>query len=155
MIMPSKMTMPAKDFSHIALDALDEMQAKAELKRLAAEIAAHDKRYYQDDAPTVSDAEYDALRQRNAAIEARYPNLVRTDSPSRRIGAAPAGKFAKLRHAAPMLSLDNAFAEQDVLDFVARIRRFLRLPEETANAGHKIEHVLLRERIESDSIGAA
>src|SRR5215813_2049931 len=130
MTMPSKMTMPAKDFSHIALDALDEMQAKAELKRLAAEIAAHDKRYYQDDAPTVSDAEYDALRQRNAAIEARYPNLVRTDSPSRRIGAAPAGKFAKLRHAAPMLSLDNAFAEQDVLDFVARIRRFLRLPED-------------------------
>src|SRR5499427_284528 len=130
MIMPSKMTMPAKDFSHIALDALDEMQAKAELKRLAAEIAAHDKRYYQDDAPTVSDAEYDALRQRNAAIEARYPNLVRTDSPSRRIGAAPAGKFAKLRHAVPMLSLDNAFAEQDVLDFVARIRRFLRLPED-------------------------
>src|SRR5215831_9294884 len=130
MTMPSKMTMPAKDFSHIALDALDEMQAKAELKRLAAEIAAHDKRYYQDDAPTVSDAEYDALRQSNAAIEARYPNLVRTDSPSRRIGAAPAGKFAKLRHAAPMLSLDNAFAEQDVLDFVARIRRFLRLPED-------------------------
>src|SRR5215471_13915681 len=130
MTMPSKMTMPAKDFSHIALDALDEMQAKAELKRLAAEIAAHDKRYYQDDAPTVSDAEYDALRQRNAAIEARYPNLVRTDSPSRRIGAAPAGKFAKLRHAVPMLSLDNAFAEQDVLDFVARIRRFLRLPDD-------------------------
>ena len=128
--MPSKMTMPPKNFSHIALDALDETQAKAELKRLAAEIAAHDKRYYQDDAPTVSDAEYDALRQRNAAIEARYPNLVRTDSPSRRIGAAPAGKFAKLRHAAPMLSLDNAFAEQDVLDFVARIRRFLRLPED-------------------------
>src|SRR5262252_9389631 len=122
--------MPSKNFSQIAPDALTEVEAKAELKRLAAEIAAHDKRYYQDDAPTVSDAEYDALRQSNAAIEARYPNLVRTDSPSRRIGAAPAGKFAKLRHAAPMLSLDNAFAEQDVLDFVARIRRFLRLPED-------------------------
>src|SRR5499433_1479680 len=123
-------TMPPKSASQIVPDALTDAQAKAELKRLAAEIAAHDKRYYQDDAPTVSDAEYDALRQSNAAIEARYPNLVRTDSPSRRIGAAPAGKFAKLRHAAPMLSLDNAFAEQDVLDFVARIRRFLRLPED-------------------------
>src|SRR5215470_5660769 len=129
MTMPSKMTMPPKDFSHIALDALDETQAKAELKRLAAEIAAHDKRYYQDDAPTVSDAEYDALRQRNAAIEARYPDLVRADSPSRRVGAAPAGKFAKIRHAVPMLSLDNAFAEEDVVDFAGRIRRFLRLPE--------------------------
>jgi DNA ligase (NAD+) len=122
--------MPTKNFSHIAADALDETQANAELKRLASEIAAHDTRYYQDDAPTISDAEYDALRQRNAAIEARYPSLVRADSPSRRIGAAPAGKFAKVRHAVPMLSLDNAFAEQDVLDFVARIRRFLRLRED-------------------------
>jgi DNA ligase (NAD+) len=121
--------MPSKDFSHIAPDALDETQAKAELKRLAAEIGAHDKRYYQDDAPTISDAEYDALRRRNAAVEARYPGLARADSPSRRIGAAPAAKFAKVRHAVPMLSLDNAFAEQDVLDFIGRIRRFLRLQD--------------------------
>src|SRR6266478_4336881 len=121
--------MPAKNLSHIAPDALSEAQAKAELKRLAAEIAAHDKRYYQDDAPIVSDAEYDALRHRNAAIEARYPDFVRADSPSRRVGAAPAAKFAKVRHAVPMLSLDNAFAEEDVVDFVGRIRRFLRLPE--------------------------
>jgi DNA ligase (NAD+) len=121
--------MPAKDFSAIAPDALTETQAKVELKRLAAEIAAHDKRYYQEDAPTVSDAEYDALRQRDAAIEARFPALIRADSPSRRIGAAPAAKFAKVRHAVPMLSLDNAFAEQDVRDFVGRIRRFLRLRE--------------------------
>src|SRR6266446_5828602 len=120
----------SKSASHIAPDALDESQSKAELKRLAAEIAAHDQRYYQDDAPTVSDAEYDALRQRNAAIEARYPDLVRADSPSRRVGAAPAAKFAKVRHAVPMLSLDNAFAEEDVVDFVGRIRRFLRLPED-------------------------
>src|SRR5262249_55485883 len=70
------------------------------------------------------------LRQRNAAIEARYPGLVRADSPNRRIGAAPAAKFAKVRHAVPMLSLDNAFAEEDVLDFISRIRRFLRLPED-------------------------
>src|SRR5712671_1218009 len=121
--------MPPKSASHIAPDALSEAQAKAELKRLAAEIAAHDKRYYQEDAPTASDAEYDALRQRNAAIEARFPDLVRVDSPSRRVGAAPAVKFAKVRHAVPMLSLDNAFAEQDVVDFVGRIRRFLRLHE--------------------------
>jgi DNA ligase (NAD+) len=122
--------MPSKDFAHIAPDALDERQAKDELKRLAAEIAEHDKRYYQDDTPTVSDAEYDALRRRNATIEARYPGLVRADSPSRRIGAAPAAKFAKVRHAVPMLSLDNAFAEQDVLDFIGRIRRFLRLQDD-------------------------
>ena len=76
--------MAAKDkgFSHITPNALDEKQAKAELRRLAVEIAAHDRRYYQEDAPTVSDAEYDALRQRNAAIEARYPGRVRSDSPS-------------------------------------------------------------------------
>ena len=121
--------MPSKNFSAIAPDALNETQAKAELKRLAAEITAHDKRYYQEDAPTVSDAEYDALRQRNAAIEARFRDLVRPDSPSRRVGAAPAAKFAKVRHAVPMLSLDNAFAEQDVVDFASRIRRFLRLGE--------------------------
>ncbi len=122
--------MPSKDFAHIAPDAVDERQAKDELKRLAAEIAEHDKRYYQDDTPTVSDAEYDALRRRNATIEARYPGLVRADSPSRRIGAAPAAKFAKVRHAVPMLSLDNAFAEQDVVDFIGRIRRFLRLQDD-------------------------
>jgi DNA ligase (NAD+) len=129
-VSPVKNVMPSKDVSNVAPDALDERQAKAELKRLAAEIAAHDKRYYQDDAPTVSDAEYDALRQRNTAIEARFPDLVRADSPSRRVGAAPAVKFAKVRHAVPMLSLDNAFAEEDVIDFVGRIRRFLRLPED-------------------------
>ena len=81
--------MTAKDPSRIAPDALTAAQAKAELKRLAAEIAAHDKRYYQEDAPTVSDAAYDALRQRNDAIEALFPDLVRADSPTRRVGAAP------------------------------------------------------------------
>ena len=84
--------MPAKDASRIPPDALTAAQAKGELKRLAAEIAAHDKRYYQEDAPTVSDGEYDALRQRNDAIEALFPDLVRADSPSRRVGAAPTGK---------------------------------------------------------------
>jgi DNA ligase (NAD+) len=100
------------------------------LKRLAAEIAAHDKRYYQEDKPTVTDAAYDALRQRNAAIEARFPTLTRADSPSRRVGAAPTGRFKKVRHALPMLSLDNAFEQQDVINFVARIRRFLKLGED-------------------------
>jgi DNA ligase (NAD+) len=119
--------MPAKHATSISVTDLTEAQAKAELKRLAAEIAAHDKRYYQQDAPTITDAEYDARRQRNAAIEARFPELIRPDSPSQRVGAAPTGKFKKVRHAVPMLSLDNAFSDEDVIDFVARIRRFLRL----------------------------
>ena len=122
--------MPSRDALKIDPAKLTEAQAKAELKRLATEIAAHDKRYYQEDAPTVTDAEYDALRQRNAAIEARFPDLVRADSPSKKVGAAPTGKFKKVRHALPMLSLDNAFAEQDVVDFVMRIRRFLKLGED-------------------------
>jgi DNA ligase (NAD+) len=115
------------DPSRIAPDALTAAQAKAELKRLAAEIAAHDKRYYQEDAPTVSDAEYDALRQRNEAIEALFPDLVRADSPNRRVGAAPAAKFAKVRHAVPMLSLGNVFDDEEVVDFANRVRRFLGL----------------------------
>jgi DNA ligase (NAD+) len=114
--------------SQIPIESLTEDQAAAELKRLAEEIAAHDKRYHQDDAPTVSDAEYDALRARNAAIEARFPALVRMDSPSRRVGAAPAARFKKVRHAVPMLSLGNAFTADDVTEFVERVRRFLRLP---------------------------
>jgi DNA ligase (NAD+) len=147
--------MAPKSASTIAPDALGEAQAKAELKRLAAELAAHDKRYYQDDAPTVSDAEYDALRQRSAAIEARFPDLVRADSPSRRVGAAPTGRFAKVRHAVPMLSLDNAFAEQDVVDFVARIRRFLRLgnDEEIAfSAEPKIDGLSMSLRYENGAL---
>jgi DNA ligase (NAD+) len=119
--------MKRKDAGKIAPDALTQAQADAELKRLAAEIAGHDERYYQHDAPTVSDAEYDALRIRNAAIEARFPELVRTDSPSRRVGAKPARGFAKIRHTVPMLSLGNAFSPEDVRSFVDRIRRFLRL----------------------------
>lgn len=118
------------DLATRAADQLTETEAREELARLAAEIAEHDRRYYQDDAPVVSDAEYDALRQRNAAIEARFPALVRDDSPSRRVGAAPTEKFAKVVHARPMLSLDNAFCDDDVVEFVARIRRFLGLAED-------------------------
>jgi DNA ligase (NAD+) len=109
------------------IDVLTEDEAAAELKRLAKEIAAHDVRYYQDDAPTISDGEYDALRRRNNEIEARFPELIRPDSPTRRVGTQPARGFAKVRHAVPMLSLDNAFDDDDVRDFAERIRRFLKL----------------------------
>jgi len=111
------------------IDLLTEAEAKKELARLARQIAEHDKAYYQEDAPVISDAVYDALRLRNAAIEARFPKLVRADSPSKRVGAKPAERFEKVRHAKPMLSLDNAFTDEDVTDFVARVRRFLKLGE--------------------------
>jgi DNA ligase (NAD+) len=119
------MSMP--DASKVPVVDLTEAQAEAEIERLAAEIGAHDRRYYQEDAPTVSDAAYDALRRRNEEIEARFPALVRADSPSRRVGAQPSQKFAKVRHAIPMLSLGNAFADAEVAEFVERVRRFLRL----------------------------
>jgi DNA ligase (NAD+) len=113
-----------------SVDTLTKAQARVELKRLALEIESHDKSYYQQDAPKISDAEYDALRQRFNAIEARFPELVTSDSPSQKVGAQPSGRFAKVRHAVPMLSLDNAFAEADVVDFVARIRRFVKLGDD-------------------------
>src|ERR1700691_2055442 len=124
------MAKTAKPKSPPAVDTLTKAQAKVELKRLALEIEGHDKRYYQDDAPKISDADYDALRKRFNAIEARFPEFVTSDSPSQKIGAAPSGRFKKVRHAVPMLSLDNAFAEEDVIDFVGRIRRFLKLGED-------------------------
>src|SRR5690625_1758113 len=107
------------------VEDLSRAEAEEELARLAAEIARHDALYYQQDAPEISDAAYDALRQRNRALEEAHPELVRADSPRWRVGAAPASGFAKLRHAVPMLSLDNAFDEDDLRDFVARIKRFL------------------------------
>src|SRR5438876_4955069 len=109
---------------------LTKAQAKVEHMRLALELEGHDKRYYQEDAPSVTDAEYDALRQRFNAIEKRFPEFVTSDSPSQKVGAAPSGRFKKVRHAIAMLSLDNAFAEEDVLDFVGRIRRFLKLGDD-------------------------
>jgi DNA ligase (NAD+) len=110
-----------------AVDKLSEKEAAAELERLAAEIARHDKLYYTKDAPELTDAEYDKLRKRNTAIEARFPALVREDSPSTNVGAAPAEKFGKVRHAVPMLSLDNAFDAEDANAFVAKVQRFLNL----------------------------
>jgi DNA ligase (NAD+) len=109
------------------VDCLSEAEAAAELERLAGEIAHHDALYYRQDQPEISDAEYDALRERNAAIEARFPHLVREDSPSVRIGAEPVETFGKVMHAVPMLSLGNVFDDEGVRDFLERIRRFLGL----------------------------
>jgi DNA ligase (NAD+) len=109
------------------VEDLMELDALVELKRLAKEIAAHDIAYHQKDAPRVSDAEYDALRQRNDAIEALFPKFIRPNSPSRRVGAPVASGFGKVTHARPMLSLVNAFSDEDVVEFFDRIRRFLSL----------------------------
>lgn len=100
-------------------------QAAAELEQLAETLARYNRAYHQQDAPEATDAEYDALWRRNAAIEARFPTLIRADSPSLRVGATPAGGFRKRRHTVPMLSLDNAFGPEDFAEFCARVRRFL------------------------------
>ncbi|MFL6859933.1 MAG: NAD-dependent DNA ligase LigA [Sphingomicrobium sp.] len=110
---------------------LSEAEAANRLMRLAREIARHDKLYHDQDAPEISDAGYDALVRENRELEERFPHLVRADSPSRRLGAAPTGALAKVAHARPMLSLDNAFSDDEVREFVARVRRFLALsPDE-------------------------
>ena len=136
---------------------LTKPQAKIEHMRLALELEGHDRRYYQDDAPSVTDAEYDSLRQRFNAIEKRFPELVSTDSPSQKIGAAPSGRFKKVRHAVPMLSLDNAFAEQDVRDFADRIARFLKLPDDKIDfsAEPKIDGLSMSLRYEGGELVTA
>jgi DNA ligase (NAD+) len=115
--------------SQTPVEKLSPKEAAVELERLAQEIAQHDKLYYREDAPKLTDAQYDKLRLRNSAIEARFPELAREDSPSLRVGAAPAEKFGKVRHAVAMLSLDNAFDADDVTSFVQRVQRFLNLSE--------------------------
>ncbi|MSO54090.1 MAG: NAD-dependent DNA ligase LigA [Rhodospirillales bacterium] len=121
------MTSPRRDRP---VERLTKDDAAAELEALAAEIAAHDKAYHQRDAPTISDAEYDTLRRRNDLIEARFRSLVRADSPSKRVGAPPSAGFATVVHSRPMLSLGNAFTEDDIREFLDRIRRFLSLADD-------------------------
>ncbi|MBO4226220.1 NAD-dependent DNA ligase LigA [Bradyrhizobium neotropicale] len=139
------------------VDKLTKAQAKVEHTRLALELEAHDRRYYQEDAPTVTDAEYDALRQRYNAIEKRFPDFVTPDSPSQKVGAAPSGRFKKVRHSLPMLSLDNAFAEGDVRDFVDRIVRFLRLSDDKIDfsAEPKIDGLSMSLRYEGGELVTA
>src|SRR5215468_8740362 len=133
---------------------LTKAQAKVEHKRLALELEGHDRRYYQEDAPAITDAEYDTLRQRFNAIEKRFPELVTAESPSQKIGAAPSGRFRKVRHALPMLSLDNAFAEEDVRDFVGRIVRFLKLADDRIDfsAEPKIDGLSMSLRYEAGEL---
>ncbi len=122
-----------KDFSRPISD-LSRQEAEAEYDLLAREIKTHDEAYYQEDAPTISDAAYDALRARSEALEHRFPELVKPESPSLRVGAPPAPKFAKVQHAVRMLSLGNVFSAEEAEEFVARVRRFLKLGPDTALA---------------------
>ena len=117
-----------------AVQDLKPAQAAAELARLAAEIAYHDRLYHRDDAPEISDGDYDALRRRNDAIEARFSDLIRPDSPSHRVGAEPSDVFDKVTHGRPMLSLGNAFDDDEIREFIARVRRFLGLDDGAAVA---------------------
>jgi DNA ligase (NAD+) len=151
------MAKTAKTKTPTEVAKLTKAQAKVEHVRLALEIEGHNERYYQEDAPSVSDAEYDALRQRFNAIEKRFPELVTSESPSQKVGAAPSGRFRKVRHAVPMLSLDNAFAEQDVLDFVGRIERFLKLSDDKIefSAEPKIDGLSMSLRYEGGELVTA
>ena len=154
----AKSRKPSVKTDKTPVDLLTSKQAKVEHARLQVEISQHDKRYYQQSRPTVSDAEYDELRKRYNAIEARFPDLRTLESLALKVGAAPAGKFKKVRHAVPMLSLDNAFAEQDVVDFAARIRRFLKLgdDEEIAfSAEPKIDGLSMSLRCEDGELVTA
>ena len=140
------------------IEQLSEEQARKELQRLADEIAAHDRRYHGEDAPTISDAEYDALRARNKALEAAFPELVLEQSPSGKVGASVQSKFEKIAHVVPMLSLDNAFSDQDVTDFAERVKRFVRLPADSPlalTAEPKIDGLSLALRYEKGVLVSA
>jgi len=135
------------------VDALTEEKARDELAWLAEEIGRHDRLYYAEAAPEISDAEYDALRLRNMAIEARFPELIRADSPSRRVGAAPATGFAKVTHSRPMLSLENAFEDTDVREFFAGIRNFFRRTATEALVAEDVIEIMAEPKIDGLSIG--
>ncbi|MDM9620974.1 NAD-dependent DNA ligase LigA [Rhizobium sp. S96] len=142
----------------VAVDALTIEEAAVELERLAKEIARNDALYHGEDRPAISDAEYDALKRRNDAIEARFPELIREDSPSRRVGAAPSVTFASVVHARPMLSLDNTFSQEDVQDFVGSVYRFLgRLPDQSIafTAEPKIDGLSMSIRYENGRMVSA
>ncbi len=130
------------------VEELTETEAKAELRRLAHEILHHDRLYYKKSAPEISDAEYDALRRRNESIEARFPHLIRADSPSKRIGAAPAAGFAKVRHPHAMLSLENAFSDDDVRAFFHSVRNFFRAPQDVARVDEDRIEVMAEPKID-------
>ena len=140
------------------VETLTEDEAAAELAFLAAEIARNDELYHGQDAPAISDADYDALKRRNEEIEARFPALVRDDSPSRRVGSAPLATFAPITHSRPMLSLDNTFSDEDVRDFVASVYRFLgRLPDNSIafTAEPKIDGLSMSIRYENGRLVTA
>src|ERR1041384_1985258 len=148
---------PHRD-SKLPVDEMTPRQAEREHARLEAEIRKHDEAYYQKDAPLVPDSEYDSLRQRYNAIEQRFPDLRTLDSLSRKVGAAPSRGFAKVQHAVPMLSLENAFSDADVTDFVGRIRRFLNLKEDNElafTAEPKIDGLSMSLRYEDGELKVA
>ncbi len=137
----------------ISVENLTEQEARAELARLSAFMRAAEAAYYQADAPNIDDAAYDALKARNLAIEAQFPELVRADSPSKRVGAAPASGFGKIRHEVPMLSLGNAFSDEDVVEFDTRVRKFLSLTEPVRyTAEPKIDGLSLSIRYEDGKL---
>lgn len=144
--------------SEISFDHMSEQDAALELERLAKLIAYHDERYHGHDQPEISDADYDALKRRNEAIEKLYPQLIRADSPSRKVGSAPAAGFTQVTHARAMLSLDNAFSDEDVGDFVGSVYRFLgRLPDDSIafTAEPKIDGLSLSLRYEGRKLVTA
>ena len=150
--------MPTKTSQKPDLDAPTLADARAEHDALGRDIAEHDRRYYEEDAPTVSDAEYDALRQRYEALEARFPELRTSASLTQKVGAKASEKFAKVRHRVPMLSLANGFGEDDVREFVERIRRFLALGPEAPlvfAAEPKIDGLSLSLRYEKGELVSA
>lgn len=149
---------PRKASSQIPVDELTPLEARAEHDALGREIAEHDRRYYEEDAPSVSDAEYDALRQRYGAIEARFPEFKTAESLTQKVGAKPSEKFAKVRHRVAMLSLANGFADEDVEEFVGRIRRFLHIGAEKPiafTAEPKIDGLSLSLRYENGRLVTA